>query len=309
MREETTGNSKTIDDGSDRIYQDRKSLNIQQAYRQVEAIYSTSPALLRVTFQVLLVSTVLGILSNAAVYVYALRAGARAPVEGTPFLSLLVTFFGLVLFSLIRFFVPLLVAVVDRLTKFNRRLIRNQLIARGITSITVIIANLIASIFAVAQSLQFVKWKELLSHQLSPKIFIAIFIFAFTLSALLLWLAGKPKSFVQKVSARLTFGSFFVVAFLMFYPPNIFDGVLRVTRFGGGIETAIYLQNGSIAEGNLFFVTADRVVLYKQEENAYFEYKWDMVSHLSYSESPYWYLPENRWLQWTSYFAAQDKKH
>lgn len=232
-------------------------------------------------------ATIMAFLSTYANYFYALRHGARVPVEGVPFLS-----FSVAVASAIIYSAPLLVVSFVYFIGFA---IIN-VIRPGNHPVTLLQRTIVKTIglflFFAVLFLAFVIASAPEARQYTPVIIMLLFFLVFgSFFAFGYWLA-KNRHVLREANFILFLIITLVLAGNMLFVPGRYDSFLRLTRFGGGLESTIHRDKGEPITAYLFLYTEKRVILYKPDTNSFLEIPADDVQSIEYSQFPKWKLPD-----------------
>lgn len=262
--------------------------------------WSELPELLRIILRrAALSSFVLIIVSQLATHWYALKYGARIPLEGVPFL-IVMSIVASALLTLVSaatlLFIPLALSQQEnhlhiRRRELKRRFVHRKLKKRYGNSLgsvlswgkNALVPKVIASEFrsrggSGSQMVgSFILWSLIFgllllilrrlaeSNQLSDGLFIAVFLSTlFILMALMGMLSFGffSEAQLRRISQLIYFFAVFSLSVLMMGP--LFEHILRVTRYGGGIEVNIQtIDQEEITSAGLFLVSSDSVTVWR----------------------------------------------
>jgi len=250
--------------------------------------------------------------SSVATYWYALRYGARPPVEGVPFLALTVALLGLILLlltTLLFYGLPYLLRTTRAMlvsiashhpmagSKHKYKLIFFACLTILFASATLFLSGPYRITLQVITIVVAPPDREYLGVVLALFFFIAIYFLAILL----------PKLLGEKSIFRLTFGlySFAILLLMIAMLGTPFDHVLRATRFGGGLQIDIELPNKErLPNQSLFLTSTNFVTVYDPNTMKFREVNREHVVQIEYGGVNGWSLPKQR--RFTEIFGFDD---
>lgn len=312
-----------------------QGVRLSKAFASIISFYDGLPT--RVQFAVnwflraFIASLFFSFVSNIATFAYAIKYGARPPVEGVPYLSVTVGVFGflLIIVTVLAIYgLPFVVAQLQRLSRIiisavgspspkvgppsprGRRLrrISQNLVSAGIL-FTFLGINELVQPGSIKEVLE--QWLELVSgltpgirewtEQMQGPTLVWVVATAAFFPIAALAVAGvsalSPKV-LRYASNAVYFASILTIVVFSIHSPiqqASFEQVLRLSRFGGGMPVTVYLSDGTILENkHLFITSADMVTLYDAEAQVFREINHAHILEMRYGRSTGWVLPPQR---------------
>jgi hypothetical protein len=290
-------------------------------------------------FKSIAVSLVLTFLSLPATTIYAARYGIRVPIEGTPYIQVTISIWSFMGFaiSMVLATIVLFMAVQFKIgigrfgTIMNELLIGSTLAlgapslaeaiefsAAGLETLTNMLRRIIVKSFLYVAIISFcvtVLYYIYVSsgiHALSAEeyrsIYIALIFGALTsLAALAFWHAASGLP-IWTLQAYLTPPLIVIMAILLFVYDS-YGSMLRLIRFGGGIEISAQLEkikygNESTIKGNLILRSIDTAFI-MVSGGRIIEVPMREISMLSYDYRPSWKLPDSIFPEQRNYIKIE----
>lgn len=260
----------------------------------IKAFHRSLPGWAQYWIQRLAIGVVAALVSSVwmhvAVYAYALRHGARFPLEGVSFVALLGALAGFVLAlasmflfydtprQLRQFHVIVIEDNIRRTHSWKSRLTAN--LAFVVVPMLVLSVGLgginFAAIMAIAAKVDdFANWAGLVAN--------LALIFVGMLPVVLAVNFPDPESpWPRKIVMRLYAVVVIGVATAALFSP--FDAFLRLIRFGGGLPVQIISEDGRPSpDACLFLVSDGAVTIYDKPSDKFIEYRRDAITEVRYS--------------------------
>jgi hypothetical protein len=271
----------------------------------------------QLSVRILLSSLLLTLVSQVATYFYAMRYGARIPLEGVPFLAVMaiVASVGLATISFAALiFVPLAKNFDQSSSQLMRLLVRLNFVSSDNDGSSHPISRYALLAFLVYSVLH--QSAHLLEHYTSfdtgahwylgflmvlestaeTSSWTVVFhwmqlaVYAFFLIALLGVLRIRA---MQIASWVIYFGAILTLTAAMMGPS--FDQLLRISRFGGGIGVNLLMaEKAEVRTGHLFLISSDTLTLWDPKTLSFHEVNRKHIDRLTYRQQPYWRMPESR---------------
>ena len=263
-----------------------------------------------------IVSTcILSIWSHIATHLYALRYGARLPLEGVPFLFVFAIIAGtaLALVSGITLFLiprkkeqadipkgnePGHDPVAPRVAPadfFTRRLSREEIrVVFGIFLTVLGVASLVVTFILVQP--RYLTWANMLEAFIFDGIPVEVALV--TVLALPMTLASVT-SLLGRASVRLIRSSSLIVyvvaglGVMYMMAGTAFDHLLRVTQYGGGVPVEVETTLGeTISHNHLFLVSQDTVTLWDPNNGVFQQINGTEIVRIRYGFEDEWEMPQ-----------------
>jgi hypothetical protein len=238
--------------------------------------------------------------SSVATYWYAMRYGARPPVEGVPFLALTVAVVGLALLALtiILFYgAPIILKFIRFILAFPIDSFKIK-----ISGLLEIVERILSSIIifgflAIMIFITFPRKNIGTTNQNNADIIIYIFLVVFATLFIVIVRRLLARSLNDNNIHRISFGlyaiSIAVLMVLMLSTP--FDHILRATKFGGGVKVDIDLRDQArLAGQGLFLTSANFVTVFDPATAKFRELNRDHIIQIEYAGVEGWHLPREK---------------
>jgi hypothetical protein len=223
--------------------------------------------------------------SSVATNWYAMRYGARPPVEGVPFLALTVAVLGLMLLVWTVLLFQAIPTILRLLRHITTVYIKDDLSDR----ILKYVAYSFVFLFSLAIPLIAIK---LLKTKAAVYLFTALIVLpVFSLT----WLSIRDLK--DKEINRLSLGLYtvFIALLMVAMLGKPFDHILRATKFGGGVKVDVDLRdNSSLTGQSLFLTSANFVTIYDPGAAKFRELNRDHIIQIEYSGISGWSLPREK---------------
>jgi hypothetical protein len=195
-------------------------------------------------------------------------------MEGVPFLSLSVAIISFLYLLVSGVFILIIYFPLQYLASRRRgRIARIQrlLAAFGVMGFVIVAYYFLESVFGRMEPMQTIAF---MCGMLTGSITVAYLI--------------RFPMYRNRIISIFYLGWVAMLVGFLFSP--MYDAFLRWTRFGGGIEVTITRPTSEPLRGNLFLMTAQKVMLLMN--NKFVEIPVDQATEIEYAAFPKWYLPD-----------------
>lgn len=258
---------------------------------------------------------VLSIWSHIATHLYALRYGARLPLEGVPFLFVFAVIAGTALASVsgITLFLiprkkgqdgnPPNSAPADEQGApkvvpadfFTRRLSREETrVVFGIFLTALGLASLVFTFLLVKP--RYPSWADMLEAFVFEGIptelaLVTVLAIPMTLASASSLLGRASANLIRSSSLLVYIVAGLGVMYMMAGPA--FDHLLRVTQYGGGVPVEIETTSGeTISHNHLFLVSRDTVTIWDPNQGIFQQINGAEIVRIRYGFEDRWEMPE-----------------
>ena len=266
--------------------------------------------------RVFLSTLILTVLTQLATYVFAIRHGARLPLEGVPFLILVALVAGAVL-SVISVSTLALIPlgrdyrkgsksdmVTDQRLDTSKALSTWLIVALSVLLVLTLVlrslnlepvhdptSNLLVEVFGVELPEDALTRDSASSLLDEFWVVMAASILAFAIFTRLRLFTVKALNNISKwgYNSAIT-----MVGLSLFIGPG-YPEILRITKFGGGVEIGLTTRDEDLNKAYLFLISSDQVTVWLAGENEFRQFNTEHVVSINYRPDAPYRLPRDRW--------------